>query len=86
MKRHLIYAVLIAPVFAHAAKPVKMTPGSEGSKDGQAYRNYTVECSNGKKHPLTSWNAGKQWCIGEASQEECVKKQIKAAKMACKKD
>ena len=72
---------------AVAAKPVKITPGSKGvAADGSAFRNYEVQCSNGKKQPITSWDNGQKWCVGEASQENCTKKQIKAAKIACKLD
>lgn len=70
---------------ALGAKPTKITPGEEGkTSDGTPYRSYTVTCSDGKIQPLTSWDDGKKWCIGQASQEGCEKKQIKAAKKACK--
>jgi len=86
MKNMSILLLIFTSLSAFAAKPVKITPADEGSKDGQAYRSYTVECSNGRKQPITSWNSGKQWCVGEVSQEGCAKKQIKAAKVACKKE
>ena len=86
MKRQIFLAACFLPLLAHAAKPVKIIPGKEAALNGQGYRLYTVECSNGTKHALTSWSSGKQWCVGEASQDGCVKKQIKAAKTACKKD
>ncbi len=70
---------------AFAAKPVKITPGQKGIlQTGENYRNYVVKCSNGKSLPITAWEHGRKWCIGEASQESCSKKQIKAAKRACK--
>ena len=76
---------LVLSVSAMAAKPVKITPGPKGVADsGENYRNYIVQCSNGKRLPLTSWKKGKQWCIGEKSTDNCSKKQIKAAKGACK--
>lgn len=76
---------LLASTSALAAKPVKITPGKKGVADsGDNFRNYVVQCSNGKKLPLTSWKNGKEWCIGERSTENCSKKQIKAAKGACK--
>lgn len=71
---------------AHAAKPVKITPGNKGGASGAEFRNYTVECSNGKSQSLTAWDGGKKWCLGKDSQNDCVKKQIKAAKSACKLD
>ena len=78
-------ALMTVSFGALAAKPSKITPAEEGkTSDGVEYRNYTVTCSDGKIQPLTSWDDGKKWCIGQASQEECEKKQIKAAKKACK--
>lgn len=76
----------VISVSAVGAKPVKITPGSKGDVGGALFRNYVVECSNGKRQALTSWDGGKKWCIGEGSQENCAKKQIKAAKSACKPD
>jgi hypothetical protein len=73
-------------VSVNAAKPVKITPAKSGEMNGESYRNYSVECSNGKNQPLTSWENGKKWCIGKDAQSNCVKKQIKAAKIACKAD
>jgi len=82
----LAFAILSFSLSAFAAKPVKITPGENGSASGAEFRSYVVECSNGKKQPLTSWDNGKKWCIGNGAQENCVKKQIKAAKTACKLD
>jgi len=72
--------------FRTAAKPVKITPSNTGEINGESYRNYTVECSNGKHQPLSSWENGKKWCAAKDAQSNCVKKQIKAAKIACKAD
>jgi len=74
-----------ASVSAFAASPVSITFDSNGSAtDGAEYANYLVKCSNNEKKPLTAWNKRKKWCVGENSQENCHKKQIKAAKQACK--
>jgi len=86
MRKSFFLLILLAAFPTYAAKPVKITPGSEGANNGQEFRNYVVECSNGRKQPITSWDAGKRWCIGDASQDNCAKKQIKAAKVACKLD
>ncbi len=76
-------ATLSASSFA--AKPTSIVFDSHGeTADGTAYSNYIVKCSNGKKKPLTAWDGRKKWCAGDASSEECQKKQIKAAKAACK--
>jgi hypothetical protein len=80
----LFATTFLLSLSASAAKPVKITPDGKGGENGSEFRNYIVECSNGKKQPLTSWDNGKRWCIGEGSQENCAKKQIKAAKTACK--
>lgn len=70
---------------AFAAKPTSITFESEGkAADGQAYANYVVKCSDGQAQPLTAWDDRKKWCVGKMSQENCDKKQIRAAKMACK--
>ena len=68
-----------------AGKPVSISLESDGvSPDGAAYSIYTVKCSNGDLQPLTAWDDRKKWCVGQDSTENCSKKQIKAAKAACK--
>jgi hypothetical protein len=70
---------------AFAAKPTSITFDSEGTTpDGVPYANYIVKCSNGEQLPLTAWDKRKKWCIGHESLENCHKKQIQAAKTACK--
>lgn len=70
---------------ATAAKPTSITFASESSTpDGVQFSNYVVNCSNGQKQPLTAWDSRKKWCVGSESLENCHKKQIKAAKRACK--
>ena len=81
----LAVSLMTVSLGATAAKPVKITPGSKGvASSGENFRNYVVQCSNGKKQPLTAWNKGKKWCVGQESGLNCTKKQIKAAKKACK--
>ena len=68
-----------------AAKPTSIIfNANEQTSDGTAYATYTVKCSNGKKAQLTAWDNRARWCVGDASSESCEKKQIKAAKAACK--
>ncbi|KAA1187948.1 hypothetical protein F0M18_19710 [Pseudohalioglobus sediminis] len=68
-----------------AAKPTSIVfDANHETADGTAYSTYYVKCSNGKKLELTAWNNRKKWCVGDASSEQCEKKQIKAAKAACK--
>jgi len=68
-----------------ASKPTSITFESDGkTPDGVEYANYIVKCSNGAKQPLTAWDKRKKWCVGRESLENCSKKQIKAAKTACR--
>jgi hypothetical protein len=77
--------LLILSASSFAAKPTSIVFDSNGTTaDGTAYGNYHVKCSNGKKMPLTAWENRRKWCVGEVSSENCEKKQIKAAKKACK--
>lgn len=85
----LIASLILTPSLAFAAKPVKITPGATKTHEatGETYREYVVECSNGKKYPIESWTSRKKWCLEQGiSEDECWKKQIKAAKKACKSD
>lgn len=76
---------LVFSLGASAAKPTSITFESNGTTpDGVSYSNYIVKCSNGQKQPITAWNKRKKWCVGNESMENCSKKQITAAKQACK--
>lgn len=79
-------AVLMgAASLAFAAKPTSITFNSyDTTEEGEKFANYAIKCSNGKTVPVTAWNNRRNWCVGEASRENCHKKQIKAAKAACK--
>ena len=78
-------ALIGASATAFAAKPTSIVFNANGENaEGTAYASYTVKCSNGKKAELTAWNNRRKWCVGDASSEQCEKKQIKAAKAACK--
>lgn len=68
-----------------AAKPTSIVFDSNNENaEGTAFSTYMVKCSNGKKMELTAWDGRKKWCVGNAQSQECEKKQIKAAKAACK--
>jgi len=68
-----------------AAKPTSIVFNANGeTTDGTPYATYTVKCSNGKKAEMTAWNNRRKWCVGDSASEDCEKKQIKAAKTACK--
>lgn len=76
-------AVISASSFA--AKPTSIVfDSNHETADSVAYSTYFVKCSNGEKKELTAWNNRKKWCVGDATSESCEKKQIKAAKAACK--
>lgn len=69
-----------------AAKPTSIVFGANAqTSEGIDYATYTVKCSNGKKVEMTAWDNRAKWCVGDASSSTCEKKQIKAAKAACKK-
>ena len=68
-----------------AAKPTSIVfVGNAETGDGTPYATYNVKCSNGKKMELTAWDNRRKWCVGDAGSESGEKKQIKAAKAACK--
>ena len=68
-----------------AAKPTSIVFDANGeSADGTPYATYTVKCSNGQKAELTAWDNRRKWCVGNAESDACERKQIKAAKAACK--
>ncbi len=78
-------ALLSLSAGAFAAKPTSIVFSANGSTDaGTDYSTYMVKCSNGKKAEMTAWDNRKKWCVGDAASEQCEKKQIKAAKKACK--
>lgn len=78
-------ALLALSASSFAAKPTSIVFDSNGTtEDGNAYASYLVKCSNGKKMPVTAWDDRRKWCVGAKSTENCEKKQIKAAKKACK--
>jgi hypothetical protein len=89
MKKHLPIitagALLIISMGASAAKPTSITFDSDNATpDGVEYSLYIVKCSNGQRQPMTAWDNRKKWCVGSESTDNCHKKQIKAAKKACK--
>jgi len=68
-----------------AAKPTSIVfNGNAQTSDATPYATYTVKCSNGQQAELTAWDNRRKWCVGDATSEVCEKKQIQAAKTACK--
>lgn len=69
---------------AYAAKPTSIVfQGNQETADGTAYTEYLVRCSNGRTATMTAWDNRRQWCVGNEQNEQCERKQIKAAKAAC---
>ena len=78
-------ALMAVSAASFAAKPTSIVFEANGENgEGTAYSTYMVKCSNGKKMELTAWENRRKWCVGGMDSEECQKKQIKAAKKACK--
>ncbi|MCZ6830600.1 MAG: hypothetical protein O7F73_13615 [Gammaproteobacteria bacterium] len=78
-------ALLTLSLNSLAAKPTSIVFLANGAgADGTPFASYQVKCSNGKTSPLTAWDNRKKWCVGESSSSDCERKQIKAAKKACK--
>lgn len=78
-------ALVMVSAGSLAARPTSIVfDANAASSDGTPYAKYIVKCSNGKKAELTAWDNRKKWCVGDASSDICEKKQINAAKDACK--
>jgi uncharacterized protein YraI len=78
-------ALVVLSMNSFAAKPTSIVFDANATAgDGTAYAKYTVKCSNGKKAALTAWDNRGKWCVGDADSKNCEKKQINAAKVACK--
>lgn len=75
----------VAASTASAARPTGFVLlEKDTNAEGDRYSNYLVKCSNGTDARVTAWNNRKKWCIGEDSTENCNRKQMKAARKACK--
>ena len=78
-------ALVVFSASSFAAKPTSIVFDANATAgDGAAYAKYIVKCSNGKKAELTAWDNRGKWCVGNADSKNCEKKQINAAKIACK--
>ncbi|MFT6274374.1 MAG: hypothetical protein ACJAZ0_000463 [Halioglobus sp.] len=77
--------LLVASATSFAAKPTSIVfEANDKTTDSIDFSKYSVKCSNGKKVQLTAWENRRKWCVGDASSQQCEKKQINAAKAACK--
>ena len=78
-------ALLVFSISSFAAKPTSIVFNANAeTSNGTPYAQYTVKCSNGNKAALTALDNRRKWCVGDATSETCQKKQITAAKAACK--
>lgn len=70
---------------ALAAKPTSITYSKEVPVgNDEIYAEYVVKCSDGTEKSITTWDNRKSWCQGTGLKEDCDRKQIEAAKKACK--
>ncbi|TGD74271.1 hypothetical protein E4634_09115 [Mangrovimicrobium sediminis] len=82
-----IAALAVASASTFAAKPRSIVfDANHETAEGVPYATYIVKCSDGEDRNLTVWDNRKKWCVGDTTSEVCEKKQIKAAKKACKAD
>ena len=78
-------ALITASGGSYAAKPTSIVfEANDETAEGTPFAKYAVKCSNGKRKELTAWENRRKWCVGDVSSEQCERKQIKAAKAACK--
>lgn len=81
----VVSAFALASASAFAAKPTSIKYIEDVVVEGdQVYAHYITKCSNGETKDLSAWDNRKQWCLGKGTRDNCSKKQIKAAKKACK--
>ena len=81
----LTFAVIAASASSFAAKPTSIKYIEDVViQNDLIYSHYEVKCSNGKAADISAWDNRKKWCIGKGGQDDCSKKQIKAAKAVCK--
>jgi hypothetical protein len=87
MKRELIAAAVLALMAggALAAKPTSIIYVKEVPlANDEIYAQFKVKCSDGSEKEVSAWDNRKLWCQGVGEKSDCDKKQISAAKTACK--
>lgn len=85
IKTAAIAAMVAFSATSFAAKPTSIVfEANAETAAGAPYAKYSVKCSNGTRVGLTAWDNRRKWCVGDETSEQCEKKQIKAAKAACK--
>jgi hypothetical protein len=86
MNKFLIAAAAIVfTASAYAAKPTSITYVKEVPlANDEIYAEFLVKCSDGQEKSITAWENRKNWCQGVGLKDDCTRKQIDAAKAACK--
>jgi hypothetical protein len=80
----IIYLFLSMTFASVAAMPTKIFLVSQANTDdGDTYYIYQVECDDGRKPTIYSWEDNKKWCLG-ASKSQCETTRLKAAAAVCK--
>ena len=78
-------ALLAMSASCFAARPTSIVFTNNGeTAEGTPFASYKVKCSNGQEVELTAWDNRRKWCVGNDASTDCQKKQIRAAKSACK--
>ncbi len=84
-KKYLLAAALtVMAGTAFAAKPTSIVYVQEVPVGEEIYAQFKVKCSDGTEKEVSAWDNRKLWCQGVGAKEDCDKKQIAAAKKACK--
>lgn len=83
-KLPLLAVALLLSSAVFAAKPTSITYVKEVPVGNEIYAEYVVKCSDNSDKSITAWDNRKNWCQGVGAKEDCDRKQIQAAKKACK--
>lgn len=86
MKSRILLAAALTVMAgaAFAGKPTSIVYVQEIPLDDEIYAQFKVKCSDGEEKDVSAWDNRKLWCQGIGLKTECDKKQIMAAKKACK--
>jgi hypothetical protein len=80
----LLGVTLAVNYAAYAAQPKSIKHVADIVEGEVIYGHYIVTCSNGKEVDVSAWDNKDTWCIGMGLKDDCVDRQIKIAKNACK--
>ena len=80
----LAAAMTLVAGAAFAGKPTSIVYIQEVPVGDEIYAQFKVKCSDGVEKEVSAWDNRKLWCQGVGLKDNCDKKQISAAKKACK--